>query len=328
MAEVLLSVQGLSVDYVTPDGALRAVDNVSLDIARGEVVGLAGESGSGKSTLVKALLRILPPPGLITGGHALFDGVDLMALDDDGLRRIRWAKLSMVFQSAMDALNPVLRISDQIEDTLLAHGVVDPAARRQRICELLDLVELPQAVATKNPHQLSGGMRQRAVIAISLALSPEMLILDEPTTALDVVTERAILERLLDLRDALGFSVLFITHDLPLMLDYCDRVGVMYGGRLAEIGPTASIVGTPKHPYTAGLLQCFPSLKGERKEIAGIPGTPPSIRRPPSGCRFHPRCPHTQAICATEVPAIETVAPGHRIACWLESGQADERISV
>jgi peptide/nickel transport system ATP-binding protein len=312
--EPLLSIRGLRVDWITEAGPVRAVDDVSLDVAPGEVLGLAGESGSGKSTLAQAVLRILPPPAVITGGEVWFEGQDLLRLDEPALRRIRWARISMVFQAAMDALNPVLPVGEQLADTLRGHGAVSAAAARDRAACLLDLVGIPADRLRSYPHQLSGGMRQRVGIALALALEPSLVILDEPTTALDVIVEQEILSRVLELRARLGFAVLFITHDLTRMLQVSDRVAVFYAGRLAEIGPDEALRAAPRHPYTAGLLHAFPGL-GDERLPAPIPGTPPSLVAPPSGCRFHPRCARAVAACRSAVPPLVEVAPGHRAAC-------------
>lgn len=314
--EVVLEVRGLSVDYIGASGPLRAVDGVSFSLRRGEILGLAGESGSGKSTLLHALLRTLGPPGVITGGAVRLLGEDVLGLGERELRALRWRRASIVFQSAMDALNPVLTVGEQLVDTLLAHEPGMGKEARGRAAALLELVGLETRHLGSFPHELSGGMRQRAVIAVALALRPEVILLDEPTTALDVVMERQILGELLRLRRELGFSVLFITHDLPLMLDLCDRVGVLYGGRLAELGPAEVIRTSAQHPYSQGLVGTFPSLDGPKAALTGIPGTPPSLHALPPGCRFAPRCPVVMAGCATPPgPALVQVSEEHVVAC-------------
>ncbi|MCA9513970.1 MAG: ABC transporter ATP-binding protein [Myxococcales bacterium] len=306
----------LSVDYIAASGPLRAVDAVSFQLRRGEILGLAGESGSGKSTLLHALLRTLGPPGVITGGAVRLLGQDVLGLDERALRALRWRRAAIVFQSAMDALNPVLTVGEQLVDTLVAHEPRIGKAARGRAAALLELVGLEARHLGSFPHELSGGMRQRAVIAVALALRPEVLLLDEPTTALDVVVERQILGEILRLREELGFSVLFITHDLPLMLDLCDRVGVLYGGRLAELGPAEQIRRAAVHPYTRGLVAAFPSLDGPKSALAGIPGTPPSLRALPPGCRFAPRCTVAEARCGVAPgPELVRVGEEHVAAC-------------
>jgi len=301
MAEPLLSVRGLCVDYVTPAGPVRAVDRVSLEVGRGELLGLAGESGSGKSTVAQAVMRVLPAPAVITGGAVTLEGRDLLALDEAGLREVRWKRMAMVFQSAMDALNPVLTVAEQLADTLRAHGARDVRARS---AALLELVGIDPARLTAYPHELSGGMRQRVGIALALALDPALVILDEPTTALDVIVEREILAQLLELRRTLGFSALFITHDLGRMLQVCDRVAVLYAGRVAEIAPAAELRASPRHRYTQGLLAAFPSARAPVGELATIPGSPPSLAAPPPGCRFHPRCAAASERCRTVEPEL------------------------
>lgn len=320
MTEPLLSIRDLCVDYVTPRGPVRALDRISLDVAAGEVLGVAGESGSGKSTLAQAILRILPPPAVVSGGTVRFEGQDVLALDEAGLRSLRWARLSMVFQSAMDALNPVITVGEQIVDTLRAHAGADgrstsPAAARARAGDLLELVGIPRDRLDGYAFQLSGGMRQRVGIALALALEPALVILDEPTTALDVIVEREILEQIRGLQQQLGFAVIFITHDLARMLQFSDRVAIFYAGRLAEVGPARELRRAPRHPYTRGLLRAFPSVHGDSVTMESIPGSPPSLSHPPPGCRFHPRCSRVVDLCRELQPALETLGPGHVAAC-------------
>lgn len=315
-SDVLLKLDALCVDYWTDAGRVRAVDQVSFELRRGEVLGLAGESGSGKSTLAKALMRILGPPGVITGGHVWFEGQDVTEMNEEALRAFRWQKVSMVFQSAMNALNPVATVGDQILDTLQAHqpgtSRVDGLARAR---ELLTLVGIAPDRIASYPHQLSGGMRQRVVIAIALALNPTLLIMDEPTTALDVVVQKEILQRIATLKDDLGFSILFITHDLPLMLQLCDRVGVLYAGRMAELGPASDLKDAPSHPYTEGLMNAFPTIDGPKEDLQVLRGASPSLLDPPSGCRFHPRCPYATEVCDQSHPPLSRLSPRHEVAC-------------
>ena len=318
MSEPLLSIRDLSVDYITPHGPVRAVDHVSLDLHPGEILGLAGESGSGKSTLALALLRILQAPAVIRGGQVLFEGRDLLSLDEEGMRSVRWKRISMVFQSAMDALNPVLQIGAQITDTLHAHTSLSPAAARQRAGDLLEQVGIPRDRVTSYAHQLSGGMRQRVCIALALALEPALVILDEPTTALDVIVEREILQEIRQLQRQRGFAVLFITHDLTRMLQFSDRVAVFYAARLAEVGPSAELARAPRHPYTQGLLKAFPALHDEPGTVReSIPGAPPSLHSPPPGCRFELRCPHAMPACRTTGPAYVRIGEQHLADCRL-----------
>ncbi|WP_437581765.1 ABC transporter ATP-binding protein [Sorangium sp. So ce887] len=313
----ILSVQDLRVEFMTPAGPVCAVDNVSFDIAPGEVLGLAGESGSGKSTVAQAIMRLLRPPAVITGGHVYFAGQDVLSMNEEQLRAFRWRKVALVFQSAMNALNPVLTIGDQIADPIIAHDRVTPAQAMERAAALLKLVNIDPSRLTSYPHQLSGGMRQRVVIAIAMALRPPFLIMDEPTTALDVVVQREILQQIAELKERLGFSILFITHDLSLIAEFSTRIAILYAGKLAETARAKDLFSDPKHPYTQGLLGSFPSVRGPRRRLQGIPGTPPDMRNPPSGCRFHPRCPQAFATCQTEQPALREIAPEHRGACHL-----------
>ncbi len=322
MAEPLLSIRGLNVDYITDRGPVRAIDDLSLDLLPGEILGVAGESGSGKSTLAQAVMRILPPPAVISGGTVRFEGKNILDLDEAGLRAIRWNRISMVFQSAMDALNPVITVGEQIVDTLEAHGVSSGGAARARARELLDMVDIPVDRLDAYAHQLSGGMRQRVGIALALALRPSLVILDEPTTALDVVVERDILNRIRALQKEVGFAVMFITHDLARMLSVSDRVAVFYAARLVEVGPVAALRKEPHHPYTKGLLQAFPSVKGDVVPVS-IPGSPPSLVNPPAGCRFHPRCPLVEERCRESRPELRTFGTGHAAACHV--AEAPER---
>lgn len=338
MPEPLMDIRDLCVDYITDSGPVRAIDHLDLVVERGEILGIAGESGSGKTTLAKALMRILPPPAVISGGQIIFDGKDVCEMDDEQLRRSRWREISMVFQSAMDALNPVISVGEQISDTLLAHsggpvenpvmpvadqfvdtmvahGVGSNEWARHRAGELLDLVGIPKDRLDSYAHQLSGGMRQRVGIALALAMEPKVVILDEPTTALDVIVEREILERIRELQSRLGFAVIFITHDLARMLQVSDRVAIFYAARLAEVGPAAEIRTAPRHPYTAGLLMAFPSVKPGSVEPKSIAGQPASLRTPPTGCRFHPRCPRAIPVCSKEQPGPTVIGPGHVAFC-------------
>jgi peptide/nickel transport system ATP-binding protein len=313
----LLSIRGLSVDYITADGPVRAVDDLSVDVAPGEILGIAGESGSGKTTLAKALLRILPPPAVISSGHVIFEGKDILSLSERDLRDIRWNRLSMVFQSAMNALNPVTTVGEQITDAILAHSRTGAAEARDRAGRLLEMVEIPREHLGSYAHQLSGGMRQRVGIAIALALEPSLVVLDEPTTALDVIVERGILETLKKLQREHGFAVVFITHDLGRMLQFSDRVAVLYAARLVEMGPASALRTSPRHPYTQGLMRAMPSLHPDTEGSRSIPGTPPSLLNPPAGCRFHPRCELAIDVCRERVPELVDTGGGHCAACHL-----------
>jgi len=310
----LLEISDLSVAYRTPSADVPAVDKVNLSLHRGEVIGLAGESGSGKSTLAYGSCRLLRPPALITGGSVRYSGsrvatpVDVLQLPADELRRLRWREISIVFQSAMNALNPVLSVRDQLTDVIRAHLRVSHGEASERAASLLDLVGIDRNRLRSYPHQLSGGMRQRVMIAMALATDPEVVIMDEPTTALDVVVQRDILAEIVALKQQLGFAVLFITHDLSLLLELADRIAVMYAGQLIEIGTAEQIMRSPSHPYTAGLLNSFPSLRGERRALAGIPGSPPDLRDLPPGCPFVPRCGFATSACTEVDMSLKPVA--------------------
>jgi len=318
MASPLLSIRELCVDYISDGGSVRALDRVSLDLQAGEVLGVAGESGCGKSTMAQAILRILPPPAVITGGQVLFEGRDVLTLTEAELRTLRWERIAMVFQSAMDALNPVLTVGEQIADTLQAHGAApSTSAAQARAVELLEMVGLQRERLASFPHQLSGGMRQRVGIAIALALKPAVVILDEPTTALDVIVEREILEEIHGLQRAQGFAVMFITHDLNRMLQFSNRVAVFYAAKLVEVAPAAELRSAARHPYTQGLLRAFPSVHGGDVKLSNIPGTPASVRNPPQGCRFHPRCDKVMDICRVREPELTQLSAQHSAACHL-----------
>ncbi len=336
MNDTVLEVRGLSVDYASAGGAVHAVDDVSFTLRRGQIFGLAGESGSGKSTLAYAIARLHRPPAVVTRGQVLYyprsgmagkngsacpEPVDVLGLSPEQLRAFRWRTLSIVFQSAMNALNPVLDIGAQITDVLRAHEPsMSAKARRERAAELLRLVGIAPDRLKSFPNELSGGMRQRAIIAIALALNPEIIIMDEPTTALDVVVQREILSEIMALREQLGFSVIFITHDLSLLLEISDQIAIMYAGRLVETATQTQLYRQPRHPYTYGLLHSFPTLHGPRRNMTGIPGSPPDLRATPAGCAFHPRCPYKFEACQSVTPALLTPAaraPEQRVACHL-----------
>ena len=317
MADPILSIRDLSVDYITDAGAVRAVDGVSLDVEPGEILGVAGESGSGKSTLAQALLRILPPPAVISGGEVHFEGRDVLTLGESELRALRWQRISMVFQSAMDSLNPVITIGEQMVDTLVAHQAASGGKARDRAGDLLEMVGIPRDRINSYAHELSGGMRQRVGIALALALEPALVILDEPTTALDVIVEREILQQIRALQRQRGFAVLLITHDLARMLQFSDRVAIFYAARLVEVAPASELSRNPRHPYTQGLLRAFPSVRGDFEELASIPGSPPSLLDPPTGCRFHPRCPRAVEVCRQREPRLVRLAANHSAACHL-----------
>jgi peptide/nickel transport system ATP-binding protein len=330
--DVVLSAENISVEY-GGRRPTRAVRDVTIELHRGEVLGIAGESGCGKSTLAYALTRMLKPPAYLTGGSITFfpaggEPVDVLALEGEELRRFRWNKIAIVFQSAMNALNPVTSLARQFDDIFAAHRPdLDAAARHRRARELLDMVGIDPARIGGFPHELSGGMRQRVMIAMALALEPEIIIMDEPTTALDVVVQREILDEIERLREELGFSVIFITHDLSLLLEISDRLAVMYAAEVIERAPAELVGKAPAHPYTLGLLRSFPDMRSTRRELRGVPGNPPDLRNDFPGCPFGPRCEFRFEPCVTAHPALRppvgrrataTAPPADwRVACHL-----------
>jgi peptide/nickel transport system ATP-binding protein len=305
--EPLLEVENLSVSYLTDSADIRAVVQVDLSVRAGEFLGIVGESGCGKSTLLFAIAQLLSPPAEITSGRVVFRGQDLVRLSGDELRHVRWRDYSVVLQSAMNALNPMKSIGAQFKDTMRAHERVSGDAIRKRSEEVLRLVGIDAAHLESYPHQLSGGMRQRAMIAMALLFTPQLVIMDEPTSALDVVAQRSLMTQIKELQQHFGFAVIFVTHDMSVIAHYSDRVMVMYAGQVAEIGETGSIFDRPLHPYSQGLLDAFPSVRGPRRALSGIPGSPPDLGRPPTGCRFHPRCKDVMPQCIATEPELYTV---------------------
>jgi len=304
VAEPLLDVRDLSVDYLTESGDVHALSHVSFPVAEREFVGIVGESGCGKSTLLFAIAQLLSPPAELVGGEVVFRGSDMVRLSGGELRHMRWHDYSMVMQSAMNALNPMKSIAAQFKDTLEAHGTRSREEIRTRSREVLELVGIDPVHLGSYPHQLSGGMRQRAMIAMSLLFTPQLVIMDEPTSALDVVAQQSLMTKIRELQQRLGFAVIFVTHDMSVVSRYSDRVIVMYAGEIAEEASTEAIFERPLHPYSRGLMSAFPSIRGPRREMAGIPGAPPDLARPPRGCRFHPRCPEVMDICTVRAPDL------------------------
>jgi peptide/nickel transport system ATP-binding protein len=317
-SDTLYSVRNLSVAYKTRAGELEAVGDISLDIRRGEVLGLVGESGCGKSTLGKALMRMIQPPGHITGGELWFDGVDLMTLPERDMRDLRGRRISMVFQDPMTSLNPVQRIVHHVTETIQAH---EPDARekaaRARAAELVDRLGISHNRLDDYPHQLSGGMRQRVMIGLALALRADLVIADEATTSLDVIVEAQFLDLLNELKDEFNLTILLITHNIGVVAEISDRVAVMYAGRLVEMGDVRLVFHDPLHPYTRGLLRSVPNIKLEGDELYKMDGSPPDLIDPPSGCRFHPRCPQAMSICSQHKPDFLNPAEGRFVHCWL-----------
>jgi peptide/nickel transport system ATP-binding protein len=318
----LLDVRNLSVDYLTDSGAaLHAVENVSFHLEKGRSLGVVGESGCGKTTVMMALLRLLPEEGRIVSGQVLFDGRDLLQHSEAEMRQVRWRGISMVFQGAMNALNPVRTVESQIMESLRLHAIVhDLRAARERAGELLEMVGIPAQRGRQYAHQYSGGMRQRAVIAMALACTPSILVADEPTTALDVMIQAQILELLERLQEGLALSLIMVTHDLGMVAETCEDVLVMYGGMVAEYATSDAIFNDPQHPYTQRLLEAFPDVEEPGSTLASIPGTPPRLDDLPPGCRFEPRCEcqWREAICAQKTPPLVEIGPGHCVAChWV-----------
>jgi len=313
----LLALEGLQTHFATAQGVLRAVDGVSFTIERGEVLGLVGESGCGKSVTSLSIMRLVPPPGRVAAGRVLFEGEDLLAKDAEAMRRVRGARIAMVFQEPMTSLNPVFSIGDQIASAILAHGGARRHEARQRAEAMLDLVQMPtpRQRARDYPHQLSGGLRQRAMIAMALASGPALLIADEPTTALDVTIQAQILDLLRRLQADRGMAVLLITHDLGVVAELCHRVAVVYAGRIVELAPVGTLFARPLHPYTRGLLRCLPHPSRFGQRLVSIEGVPPDLRGTGAGCRFAPRCAHAVASCRRDEPALEERELGHFVAC-------------
>jgi oligopeptide/dipeptide ABC transporter ATP-binding protein len=320
----LLDVKDLKTWFSLESGTVRAVDGVSFRLDYGEALGIVGESGCGKTTTALSIVRILPSNGRIAGGEVNLMGIDLVKKTENQLRRYRWREVSIVFQGAMNALNPVRRVVDQIAEPIEQRLGESRAVARSRARELLELVGIPRQRGGAYPHELSGGMRQRAMIAMALACDPAVVIGDEPTTALDVMVQAQILELLEDLRHKLGLSLILITHDLSVVAETCDRVLIMYAGRVAEEGPVAEVFQRPRHPYTQKLLAAFPNIRADRRTLDVIPGSPPDLRTPPPGCRFHPRCPFAMAVCSEVVPP-EVTFGAVRVACHLYPSGSDGR---
>ena len=324
MSEALLEVRNLSVGYRIGAGTVHAIDDVSFTVHEGETLGLVGESGCGKTTAGRAVIKVMPANASITGGEVRYRGRDLVPLSNEEMRAIRWNEIAVIPQSAMNALNPVYRVGRQIEEVIVQQGGASPAEARARAEELFRLVKIDPGRLAHYPHQFSGGMRQRALVAMALALNPALLIADEPTTALDVVSQDRVFTRVRALQKRLGASMLLITHDMGLVAENCDRVAVMYAGRIVEQADTRTLFGAPVHPYTLGLKNAFPSTTRPKDEaLISIAGAPPVLLEAPRGCRFAPRCPFATPRCRDEDPALRPVGPGHHAACH-HTAQAGE----
>ncbi len=317
MDDLVLNVDDLTMHYTTRAGDVSAVDNVSFTLKRGESMGLVGESGCGKTSIANSLLRLLPENAVFQGGHIYLNGIDLVALSEEEMRKVRWRHISMVFQAAMNALNPVYKVGDQIIEAMENHGqVTTNEAAREHVASLFRLVGLDPKLLEQYPHEYSGGMRQRAVIAMALACQPDLIIADEPTTALDVIVQDNLLREMLVLQKKLHMSMIYISHDIAVIAEVSDTIGVMYAGRLAELASAAEVFHHPLHPYTAGLMSAFPSIIGPKRTLTTLPGEPPDLLHPPHGCRFHPRCPFATDICKQEVPEFKDLGGGHYVACY------------
>jgi peptide/nickel transport system ATP-binding protein len=317
MADTVLSVQNLTMHYTTRKGDVSAVDDVSFDLEKGQALGLVGESGCGKTSVAISLIRLLPENARILGGHIYLDGTDILALSEPEVLKIRWTGISMVFQGAMNALNPVYRVGDQIVEALQTHFPDKSRAESREIVErLFRVVELDAAMIDRYPHEFSGGMRQRAIIAMALSCDPQVIVADEPTTALDVIVQDGILKELREIQDELDMAMIYISHDIAVIAEVSDRIGVMYAGRMAELSDTVTVFRQPRHPYTYALMSAFPSIKGPKRKLATLPGEPPDLLEPPPGCRFHPRCPRATAECRKVPPAFEDLGGDHFVACY------------
>jgi peptide/nickel transport system ATP-binding protein len=316
----LLEVREVSISYFTRKGEVKAVEKVSFSIDQYQTLGLIGESGSGKSTLVSAIMRFVTPPGRIKGGQILFDGQDILTLPEEKMRQLRGKSIGIVFQAAQNALNPVLTIGKQIAEQIIEHERVAKSVAWKRAEEGLVTVGIGKRRIRSYPHELSGGMKQRVMIAIATACNPRLLIMDEPVTGLDVIVQRQLLKLIADLREKTLLPIILITHDLAVITETCDRVAVMYAGRIVEEASTVSLYQNPLHPYSAGLVMSYPSIQGEKRTLRSIPGSPPNLIEPPTGCRFHPRCSKVMEICSRVEPAPVEVQ-GHRVACHLWNGR-------
>ncbi len=313
----LLSIRNLTLEYKTRKGYVSAVDNVSFDLKAGQAMGLVGESGCGKTTIAMALMRLSPDNAVIRQGQLLLDGQDLLAISDEQMRDIRWARISMVFQAAMNALDPVYRVGDQIIEALNRHQCeLTHDEKQHKVSELFKLVGIDSKMICRYPHEFSGGMRQRAVIAMALACNPSLIIADEPTTALDVIVQDQVLRELSHIQQSMNMSMIYISHDIAVIAEVADIIGVMYAGCMVEKADTRTIFQSPRHRYTKALLSTFPSIAGPKSDLVALPGDPPDLLMPPLGCRFHPRCTHAIHRCRQDKPPFEPVGDGHWAACW------------
>ena len=327
-SDVILDVRNLHIHYATPLGDVIAVNGVNFKVYQGETLALVGESGCGKTTTAMGILRLVQPPGRIVDGQILLNGIDLLSLPERELRNVRWSQVSLIPQGAMNSLNPVMRVKDQIGDAIEAHEGRQPAKElRERILSLLNMVGLPARVYNMYPHELSGGMKQRVCIAMAIALNPSLVIADEFTSALDLVVQRVVAQTMLDVKERLGVSMILIGHDMGLVAQMVDRVAVMYAGRIVEIAPVEEIFEAPQHPYTQLLIESIPSIK-ERKPLKVTEGLTHDLRNPPPGCIFQFRCPYVMDVCRSEVPPLRELTPRHETACHLYEVSDGQLINI
>ncbi len=310
----LLSLDNLAMYYALESEWVKAVDGISLSLDRGETVGIVGESGCGKTSLILSILRLLPENARFVGGRIVFDGMDLLKLPEQQMRRLRWRRISMIFQNAMNALNPVFRVGDQVAEALMAHEELSKREAETKVSSLFELVGLPGSRMNNYPHEFSGGMKQRAIIAMSLVCNPDLIIADEPTTALDVVVQDQVLRQIKEMQQERDFAMIVVSHDMSVIAETCEKVAVMYSGRVIEQGNSVSLFHDPRHPYTMGLLSSFPTLRGEKKRLSSIEGSPPDLSSLPEGCLFQPRCPYAKTICEKR-PAMMDLGGQHFSEC-------------
>ena len=315
--DTILDIKNLGMAYETGEGYVSAVDNVSFKIIQGESMGLVGESGCGKTSLGMCIMKLLPENAKITSGEINFNGEDIVPKTESEMREIRWKGVSMIFQAAMNALNPVYKVGDQIIEAILAHENIKREEARERVRDLYKLVGLPPERMENYPHEYSGGMRQRAIIAMALSCDPKLIIADEPTTALDVIVQDEIIEEIVNIQKKLNMIMMYISHDISVIAETCDKIGVMYAGNIIEYADTFTLFDNPLHPYTRALMSSFPSIEGPKKELEPVPGEPPDLLSPPMGCRFYPRCSYAESICEKEMPAFIESEKDHFLACHL-----------
>ncbi len=321
----LLNVKNLRTHYLTPFGAVKAVEDVSFKLKKNMSLGFAGESGCGKTTLALSIMRILPYPGKVLEGEVLFKGDDLLKMKESELRKVRWKGISTVFQGAMASLNPLYKVGRQIAEPIMLHEDITKKEAYSRAAELLELVGIENTRANNYPWELSGGMRQRVMIAMGLACNPDVIIADEPTTALDVIVAHQVMNLIKDLRETLDLSMILITHDISVIAQTCDELAIMYAGKIVELSSVSNMYESPLHPYTDALINSFPNIKEEKRQLNSIPGNPPDLINPPPGCNFNPRCNYAQEICRTEEPQLKQIDNGHSVACHFSEEMVSKR---